>query len=236
MPVWPVAYSSAYWIQISGASGLAASELADTSFIPGSASSAVFDDLAGIGDIRDLVRAHKTSRVVDNYVLDVAQGPSSATVKTALVWPPIIYGPGEGPGNQRSYQVPALARVALERGRPVKVGEGANRWGNIHIRDLGRLIGSLVDAAVKDDQRSEVWGQNGIYLTGTGELVRTVYHITTLFTLIPLYCSLFLNITRPIISLHLYHGLLTSPFTIGCQCLPCCCANAFYMQSILTSS
>ena len=137
--------------------------------MPGSASSVVYDDLSGIDDIRALVRAYP-SRAVDNYALDVAaQTPS---IKTALVWPPIIYGTGEGPVNQRSVQVPTLARIALERGHPVKVGEGLNRWSNIHVHDLGRLIASLTDAALKGDQRQGIWGDNGIYLSAAGELVR----------------------------------------------------------------
>ncbi|KAI1256436.1 hypothetical protein MGN70_001560 [Eutypa lata] len=156
-----------YWIQISGASGLAAPELASSSFVPGSASSDIYDDLSGIDDIRALVRAYP-SRAVDNYILDVAaRNPS---IKTALVWPPVIYGTGEGPGNQRSIQVPTLARVAVERGHPVKVGEGLNRWNNIHVGDLGRLIGSLADAALGGDQRQELWGYNGIYLSAAGEM------------------------------------------------------------------
>ncbi|RYP04920.1 hypothetical protein DL764_004132 [Monosporascus ibericus] len=157
----------AYWIQISGASGLAAPELASPSFAPGSASSVIHDDLTGIEDIRALVRAYP-SRAVDNYLLDVAaQTPS---IKTALVWPPVVYGAGEGPVNQRSIQVPTLARATLERGHPVKVGEGLNRWGNIHVRDLGRLICSLVDEALRGNQRQELWGENGIYLPVAGEM------------------------------------------------------------------
>lgn len=110
---------------------------------------------------------------MDNYILDVAaRNPS---IKTALVWPPVIYGTGEGPGNQRSIQVPTLARVALERGHPVKVGEGLNRWNNIHVHDLGRLISSLADAALGGDQRQELWGENGIYLSAAGEMVRTLH-------------------------------------------------------------
>ena len=107
---------------------------------------------------------------MDNYVLDVAAQATS--IKTALVWPPIIYGTGEGPVNQRSVQVPTLARIALERSHPVKVGEGLNRWSNIHVHDLGRLIASLTDAALKGDQRQGIWGDNGIYLSAAGELVR----------------------------------------------------------------
>lgn len=87
--------------------------------------------------------------------------------------PPIIYGQGQGPGNQRSVQIPALAKVALERGHAVRVGEGASRWGNVHVRDIGTVFAALAEAAAKDNQDENIWGENGIYLTGLGEIVRT---------------------------------------------------------------
>ena len=40
------------------------------------------------------------------------------------------------------------------------------------MHDLGRLIASLADAALKGDQRQGIWGDNGIYLSAAGELVR----------------------------------------------------------------
>ncbi|KAK7431306.1 hypothetical protein QQZ08_002077 [Neonectria magnoliae] len=159
--------SPSFWVQISGASALAAGELASPSFKPGSASSQVYDDVDDIASIRSLVRAHP-SRVVDNYLLDVAkQNPS---IKTALVLPPIIYGAGEGPVNQRSFQIPVLCKVALERGKAVKVGEGQSRWGNVHVRDVGKLVSALAEAGAKEKQDEALWGENGIYLAGIGEL------------------------------------------------------------------
>ncbi|KAI5456467.1 hypothetical protein BGZ63DRAFT_95138 [Mariannaea sp. PMI_226] len=159
--------SHSFWIQISGASALAAGELSSPSFKPGEPSDTIFDDFDGIADIRSLVRAHP-SRVVDNFLLDVAkQNPS---IKTALVLPPIIYGIGEGPVNQRSIQIPTLAKVALERGEAIRLGKGEGRWGNIHIQDLGPLFASLTEAAAKGQQDDAIWGDNGIYLTGVGEI------------------------------------------------------------------
>ncbi|KAF5009414.1 hypothetical protein FDECE_4346 [Fusarium decemcellulare] len=155
-----------HWIQVSGASGLASREIADSSFQPGSPSDAVWDDLNGVADIRSLIRAH-SFRQVDNYILDVAA--NDPKIKTAVVWPPIIYGEGQGPVNQRSIQIPTLSRVAIEKGHAVQAGDALNRWGNVHIRDLGKLFHNLVEAAVKGDQPEKLWGENGIYLTASGE-------------------------------------------------------------------
>ncbi|KEY64907.1 hypothetical protein S7711_03899, partial [Stachybotrys chartarum IBT 7711] len=153
-----------YWVQISGASALAAAEIASPNYVAGSPSDTVFDDLDGTAALRDLLRAH-SFRAVDNYLLDVAAHASN--FKTAVVFPPIIYGPGQGPGNQRSVQVPELARVILERGHGVQVGKGLSRWGVVHVRDLGRLFASLVASATADGGKA--WGEEALYLTSSDE-------------------------------------------------------------------
>ncbi|KAI4595523.1 hypothetical protein KJ359_006869 [Pestalotiopsis sp. 9143b] len=157
----------AYWIQVSGASALAVAEFTSPSFSPGSASSDVIDDIEDASKFIKLLRDHKV-RAVDNYILDV--GSQESTIETALVFPPIIYGVGEGVVNQRSIQIPELARVTLEKGHGVRVGPGLSRWGNVHIRDLGRLFGALVEAAAKPKGDSKLWNDDGIYLTGVGEI------------------------------------------------------------------
>ncbi|KAJ4317295.1 hypothetical protein N0V84_007431 [Fusarium piperis] len=159
--------SPSYWVQISGASGLAVEELASPSFKPGEPSDEVWDDLDGVSSVRDLLRAYK-SRAVDNYILDVAK--KTPSIKTALVLPPIIYGKGQGPIKQRSYQIPTLAKVALERGHAVRVGRGLSRWGNVHVADVARLFYVLAETGVKGNDDSKIWGEDGIYLTGVGEI------------------------------------------------------------------
>lgn len=165
----PKGEKSPYWIQIGGASLLAAPELADKSRVPGTGSDLTHDDLEGIEEIRSLIRQYP-DRVVDNYMLSVAQ--STPHVKTAVVPPPIIYGEGRGPGNRRSVQAPELAKVTLQRRKGLQVGPGLSRWGNVHVRDLSRLFLCLVEKAVEGDEDDRVWGSNGIYLTGAGEMVR----------------------------------------------------------------
>ncbi|KAI5921434.1 hypothetical protein F4810DRAFT_722224 [Camillea tinctor] len=157
----------AYWIQVSGASVLAAAEIASPSFSPGSPSSATFDDLEGASKLRDLIRAYP-ARATDNYILDVAG--NNHGIKTAIVFPPIIYGQGQGPVNQRSIQIPTLCKVTLDRGAAVQVGKGENRWGNVHIRDLGKLISRLAEEASNDGAaKPELWSDQGLYLTSVGE-------------------------------------------------------------------
>ena len=159
-----------YWIQISGASALASFELANSDFVPGSPSSTVYDDISGIDDLNSLVRAFP-SRAIDNFVLDLAANDPS--IKTALIWPCVVYGTGEGFGKTWSTQIPTLCSLALEKGHAVRVGEGLNRWGTVHVRDLGMLVRLLAEAASARREDKDLWGSNGIYLTGVGETVRS---------------------------------------------------------------
>lgn len=158
----------AYWIQITGASALAIKDLSSPSYDVGRESSAVHDDLDGVEAIRSLIRAHP-SREMDNYVLDASKATPS--IRTALILPPIIYGKGEGPGNQRSIQIPSLSRVTLEKGHVVRAGKGLNRWGSIHVADIARVFTGLAVEASKDRQDEALWNDNGIYLTSAGEMV-----------------------------------------------------------------
>lgn len=156
-----------YWIQVSGATLLASPEIARGTY--GEPSDKVHDDLAGVAEIKALVRGNP-KRATDNFVLDSHGG---VVVNTALVPPGIIYGEGAGPVNRRTFQVPELARVAVERGRAVQVGCGLARWGYVHIRDLGQLFLRLVEKAAAaagddDDGRAGLWGEEGIYFTGVG--------------------------------------------------------------------
>ncbi|KLO81173.1 nucleoside-diphosphate-sugar epimerase [Fusarium fujikuroi] len=156
-----------YLIQISGASLLPVKDLSSPSFKPGEPSSEVWDDLDGVSSILDLIRSHD-SRVVDNYILKIAK--ETPFVKTALVLPPIIYGKGQGPVKQRSVQIPALSKVAIERGHAVRAGRGLAAWTNVHVADLARLFTILAEKGAEGSEDENVWGEKGIYLPGVGEL------------------------------------------------------------------
>ncbi|PHH70359.1 hypothetical protein CDD82_7179 [Ophiocordyceps australis] len=159
--------AGSYWIQISGATALAVDEMAAPDFVPGSSSSRIFDDASGLWELKSMIKAHP-SRAVDNYMFDVA---AENKIKTAVVFPPIIYGSGQGPVNRRSIQIPSLAQATLQRGRGLRVGQGLSRWGNVHIGDVGRILASLALKADGGDVGEPIWGDEGLYLAGVGELV-----------------------------------------------------------------
>lgn len=153
---------------MSGGSLLAADELADPNRVPGSSSDVSFDDLDDAAAIRSLIKKYP-SRQVDNYILNVAA--STPQVNTALTIGPLIYGQGQGPVNQRSVQLPSLAKATLSRGRGLQIGKALNRWSIIHISDLGELFVSLVEAALNGQPSENVWNSDGIYVAGVGETV-----------------------------------------------------------------
>lgn len=129
----------------------------------------MYDDLNDVSSILDLIRSHE-SRAVDNAILKISQ--ETPSIKTAIVFPPIIYGKGDGPVKQRSVQIPALSKVAIERGHAVRGGKGLAAWTNVHVADLARLFVLLTEKAEKGDDSDKIWGENGIYFPGVGEMVR----------------------------------------------------------------
>ncbi|KAJ5205302.1 NAD-dependent epimerase/dehydratase [Penicillium cf. griseofulvum] len=152
---------NAYYIQVTGASVLAGPEIDSNSY--GEPSDQIFDDLDNAADLRDMIRAYKNRRVVDNYILDLGSGGP----KTAIIFPPIIFGTGKGPVNQRSVQVPSLARAALMQHVGLYLGRGLSRWGSVHIADLADLFVKLVEHAVNATP-APIWNENGLFFAENG--------------------------------------------------------------------
>lgn len=150
---------------MTGASVLSGPEVDDNLY--GEPSDHMFDDLDNVADLRNIIRAYKSRRVVDNYILDLgSSGP-----KTAIVFPPIIFGTGKGPVNQRSIQIPSLCRAALQQRAGIYLNKGLSRWGVIHISDLAKLFVKLAEHAVNATQ-VPIWNENGLFFAENGFEVR----------------------------------------------------------------
>lgn len=61
--------------------------------------------------------------------------------------------------------------MTLELGEGFRLGEGKNRWSNVHVGDLGELIGLLVGAAVEEKEVDGIWGKDVIYFPENGAMV-----------------------------------------------------------------
>jgi len=128
----------------------------------------VWDDVADMPAIRDDIPTHAPHRAVDTLVFSASRG--RAGVKTAIVCPPCIYGDGRGAVNKRSIQIPEMARASFERKRGFVVGEGRNRWANVHVRDLADVYVKLAEAAAAGGAGAS-WNADGYYFAQNGEHV-----------------------------------------------------------------
>lgn len=103
-------------------------------------------------------------RHVDKVVVAADNG---STVRTAVVCPPTIYGPGRGPGNKRGHQIYELAKATLMLKHGVQVGKGEAVWTEVHVRDLSDVYVRLIDAAISGGGEA-TWGADGYYFTENG--------------------------------------------------------------------
>jgi hypothetical protein len=162
--------NAAYYIQVTGVSVLSGPEVDKNLY--GEPSDQVYDDLDNATDLREIIRTYKDRRVVDNYILDLgSSGP-----KTAILFPLIIYGAGKGPVNQRSIQIPMLARASLIQHVGLYLGRGLSRWGIIHVSDLASIFVKLVEHAV-NATTAPIWNENGLFFTEAGFEVRSPHHM-----------------------------------------------------------
>jgi hypothetical protein len=150
---------------------LSNSEIESKTF--GQPGSKIYNDFQGISEIHDILAA-SPKRAVDHLVRGL---PSrNPHVRTAIVYGPLIYGKGRGPVNQRSIQIPDLAKVALQHGRGVHVGRGFNTWSTIHIADLTNLFVRLVIEASRTSNM-QLWNENGVFFAEAGKIVSSTRNI-----------------------------------------------------------
>lgn len=128
----------------------------------------VFDDWDGVKEVTSPPDA-APHRNVDK-IAPAAGTEQGARVKTAIVCPPTIYGPGPGPDNQRSIQVYELAKVTLKRGQGFQVEGGQNLWTMVHVQDLSNVYLRLVEEAVNGGGNA-TWGPEGHYSAENGDFV-----------------------------------------------------------------
>ncbi|RAH81592.1 NAD(P)-binding protein [Aspergillus japonicus CBS 114.51] len=131
----------------------------------------VFNDLEGVDELVNLPSA-AFHRNVDEIVLNTGIDHADS-VKTAVICPPTIYGPGRGPVSGRGRQVYELAAFVLKEQYCPRIGKGLSRWNNVHVHDLSRVFELLVQAALEPSSRDdlEIWGAHGYYFAENGEHV-----------------------------------------------------------------
>lgn len=86
--------------------------------------------------------AKQPRRDIDLLVLGAARNG----VRSTVICPCKIYGTGRG-ANPHSAQIPFLADNARRQGFVQVVGQGVNRWSNVHIDDLAELYLLVLEKA-----------------------------------------------------------------------------------------
>ncbi|KAF4986468.1 hypothetical protein FDECE_15937 [Fusarium decemcellulare] len=150
-----------FLIHLSGADIICFPDLRDDTY--GIKRDHVFDDWDGLEEVTS-PPDDAPHREVDLAILEGAKKGE----KTAIVCPPTIYGPGRGPGNKRSIQVPKMALSSLRRGSALTVQGGKNIWNSVHVHDLSKLFLKLVEAAAQGGGQAD-WGSKGFYFAENGD-------------------------------------------------------------------
>lgn len=127
-----------------------------------------YDDWDGISEVTSLPD-DAFHRDVDKIILAAGEA-SPESVKTAIVCPPCIYGPGRGPGNTRSVQAYTLSAAVLKTKKGILVGQGKNVWHQVHVQDLSNLYLALGEAAAAGGGNA-TWGKEGYYFAENGPFV-----------------------------------------------------------------
>lgn len=127
-----------------------------------------YNDWEGVSELVNLP-ADAFHRNVDEIIIGAGQRDPSS-VRTAVVCPPTIYGPGRGPGNTKSVQAYLLSACVLKRGKGFLVGKGENVWHQVHVQDLSNVYLALGEAAAAGGGKA-TWGDEGYYLAENGSFV-----------------------------------------------------------------
>lgn len=126
-----------------------------------------YDDIKDITKITTSIPDEAIHRDVDKIVL----GADADAVRTAIVSPPCIFGPGRGPVNTRSIQVYDMVKFSLREGFVPVIGKGLTEWDHVHVHDLSDLLVRLAEEAVRTGSgpnEPEVFGEKGYFFCETG--------------------------------------------------------------------
>jgi nucleoside-diphosphate-sugar epimerase len=114
------------------------------------ASEKIYDDASdeSIASIRDDAPHRNVDLLLLNW-LDKYRGKADLVV----IAPPTIWGPGSGPDNIWSIQVPKLIMSALEHKQAYQVGKGLNLWTQINVLDLGDFYTLILQRALAEPDK-----------------------------------------------------------------------------------
>ena len=113
----------------------------------------IWSDVDNLDEITTLPDG-ELHRNVDK-IIQQAGAEHGEKLKTAIMCPPDIYGPGRGPGRQQSVYVATFWQNIKTVGAPFYAGDGTNTRSWVHIEDLMTVYLKLVEAAVAGGEGAE---------------------------------------------------------------------------------
>lgn len=96
-------------------------------------------------------------RHTDKYIQEMA-AKHGDNLKTAIMCPPDIYGPGRGPGKTNSILLSVFLNEIAKIGAPFYTGEGMNTRSWVHVEDLMTVYMKVVEAAANGGEGAD-WGR-----------------------------------------------------------------------------
>ncbi|KAJ6130644.1 hypothetical protein N7512_003424 [Penicillium capsulatum] len=109
-----------------------------------------YNDWEGVSELVNLP-SDALHRNVDEIIIGAGQRDPSS-VRTAVVCPPTIYGPGRGSGNTKSVQAYLLSAAVLKRalGEAAAAGGGKATWGDegYYLAENGSFVWGDIQRAV----------------------------------------------------------------------------------------
>ncbi|KAK4892309.1 hypothetical protein LTR27_009143 [Elasticomyces elasticus] len=122
------------------------------------------DDIDAITSMPDIAVHRNVDKIIQN-----AAAEHGDKLKTAIVCPPDIYGPGRGPGGIRSVFFPMFVAEAKKVGATFYANDGSNGRSWVHIDDLMAVYMKVVEAAAKGGDGAD-WGKAGYYFASSQEV------------------------------------------------------------------
>ncbi|KAL4068479.1 hypothetical protein V8B97DRAFT_2024745 [Scleroderma yunnanense] len=127
----------------------------------------IYDDLN-----LDQIASLPPTQLHRNVDLTIQEADKEGYIRSYIILPSTIYSLAEtklvelGVQNPRSLQIPMLIREGIRRGQAKVVGEGKNRWPNVHIDDIADLFIVVYENALSGKAGH---GRDGYYFGENGE-------------------------------------------------------------------
>lgn len=158
-----------YWLHICGTGMLMHYDQVRGRYGLAPAEGEIYDDIRDIERIVNYPDA-AMHRNVDKVVLGSNEASNRGAVRTLILSPPCIYGPGRGPGNRRSIQVNRLAAHTVLQGAAPIQAPGLTEWEHAHVRDVTAFWVLAVEAALDPERGAdaEIFGRHGYFFLESG--------------------------------------------------------------------